>query len=100
MGTVYRAFDERLQRDVAIKLLNADALANQNGHRLSMFPRPAAIVAPRLIDIMPRATTTPASDKIAHAITITCPGVCRAADRAVGGGEGRSRGSAMRNLRP
>lgn len=43
MGTVYRAYDERLQRDVAIKVLNADALSDQT--TIARFKREAKAVA-------------------------------------------------------
>ncbi|MDC0175300.1 protein kinase [Planctomycetaceae bacterium] len=43
MGTVYRAFDERLQRDVAIKVLNEKAVADES--TLSRFRREAKAVA-------------------------------------------------------
>ena len=43
MGTVYRAYDERLHRDVAIKLLNTDALSDQT--TIARFKREAKAVA-------------------------------------------------------
>ena len=42
MGTVYRAYDERLHRDVAIKLLNTDALSDQT--TIARFKREAKAV--------------------------------------------------------
>jgi len=43
MGTVYRAFDERLQRDVAIKLLNDTSLTDRT--TIARFKREAKAVA-------------------------------------------------------
>src|SRR5690348_12870914 len=42
MGEVYRAFDERLGRDVAIKILNAEAAADQGLQRRFAFEARAA----------------------------------------------------------
>ncbi|MBB74187.1 MAG: hypothetical protein CMJ75_06705 [Planctomycetaceae bacterium] len=43
LGTVYRAYDERLHRDVAIKLLNTDALSDRT--IIARFKREAKAVA-------------------------------------------------------